>query len=252
MMTYRLERFLPKIEALPAHGKLRQEDLLTPAFRLQQQGSVEIYYAPHNDYINTAAKVCIVGITPGWQQMELSFRQVRDDLQAQTFSLDEIARRAKEVAGLAGTMRKNVIEMLDDLGLPEKVGVPTAAHLFSDRRDLLHTTSLIHDPVFVKGRNYTGHTPQIASTPILKTYAYEKFPHEWKQLTHNPLLIPLGKSVADILATLIDEGVLDRERCLLGFPHPSGANGHRKTQFAQVKEQLQIQLETFFLRDCKV
>ncbi|PWK13401.1 hypothetical protein [Tumebacillus permanentifrigoris] len=233
----RLEHFLPKIAMLPPVGSLRRGDLLTSDFLLEQKGDLEIYYAPHNEYINTVAKICVLGITPGWSQMELAFRQVRDDLRAGAYTVQEMERRAKATAGLAGSMRVHLCEMLDELGVQEWLGISTTRKLFSERRDLIHTTSLIRNPVFWKGSNYTGHTPKITASPLLCTYAYEGFPSEWKQL-QDPILIPLGKSVADTLAPLVEQGAIDRARCLLGFPHPSGANGHRKKQFAEVRENL--------------
>lgn len=50
-------------------------------------------------------------------------------------------------------MRKNLIEMLDGLERPKALGIVSGALLFSDRRDLLHTTSAIRYPVFVDGQN---------------------------------------------------------------------------------------------------
>jgi hypothetical protein len=31
---------------------------------------------------------------------------------------------------------------------------------------------------------------------------------------------------------------VDERRCLIGFPHPSGGNGHRVKQFAQRRDEL--------------
>ena len=59
------------------------------------------------------------------------------------------------------------------------------------------------------------------------------------------LIIPLGKSVEEILKILISENVITEEQCLLGFPHPSGANGHRRKQFALNKRQLQEKIYKF-------
>lgn len=237
----RLKHFLLQIAQLPL-GPLHREDLLTPDFLLERRGELEIYYAPHNEYINVAAKVCIVGITPGWNQMERAYRQVRDDLQSGIGTAEEIAKRAKESAAFVGSMRQNLCAMLDELGVSEWAQVGSTQELFAARRDLLHTTSLVRDPVFVQGRNYTGHTPKLSSSPLLRRYVEEEFSREM-QMLQSPLLIPLGKSVADALEPLIEQGILDRERCLLGFPHPSGANGHRKKQFEAARDQLQKQLQ---------
>jgi hypothetical protein len=45
--------------------------------------------------------------------------------------------------------------------------------------------------------------------------------------------VPLGKAVSDVLRYLIDLKKLHAGRCLLDFPHPSGANGHRARQFTE-------------------
>ena len=47
----------------------------------------------------------------------------------------------------------------------------------------------------------------------------------------NKLIIPLGKNVNDVLVKLKAENKIKSNLILEGFPHPSGANGHRATQF---------------------
>jgi hypothetical protein len=57
---------------------------------------------------------------------------------------------------------------------------------------------------------------------------------ELAELPH-ALIVPLGVAVN---ATLLDAGV-DPSRCLYGFPHPSGANGHGPNAFATARTQMQ-------------
>ena len=45
---------------------------------------------------------------------------------------------------------------------------------------------------------------------------------------------------------MIKEKIIKNEQCLLGFPHPSGANGHRKKQFNENKEKLSTVIEEYF------
>lgn len=52
------------------------------------------------------------------------------------------------------------------------------------------------------------------------------------------MIIPLGKAVEEVLALMINENLIKKEQCLLGFPNPSGANGHRKIQFEANKEKM--------------
>ena len=53
------------IKKLPLKDKYTKEELLTDDFLVDKEGNIEIYYAPHNEYINPKAKVFIIGITPG-------------------------------------------------------------------------------------------------------------------------------------------------------------------------------------------
>ena len=50
-------------------------------------------------------------------------------------------------------------------------------------------------------------------------------------LFKSKLIIPLGKTVSEILSQIKSDGKLNENILLDGFPHPSGANGHRKKQF---------------------
>ncbi len=49
------------------------------------------------------------------------------------------------------------------------------------------------------------------------------------------LVVPLGKAAGEAVAFLAVEGLVDPARCLLGFPHPSGANGWRARQYAAMR-----------------
>jgi hypothetical protein len=51
-------------------------------------------------------------------------------------------------------------------------------------------------------------------------------------------VISLGTAATDAATLLIDEGLLDQERCLLGIPHPSGSIGHRVKQYNARRETL--------------
>lgn len=57
-------------------------------------------------------------------------------------------------------------------------------------------------------------------------------------MQQSALLIPLGKTVEQVFHKLFREGKLANHYCLFGFPHPSGANGHRKKQFLEQKNSL--------------
>jgi hypothetical protein len=236
-------RYAPYIAALPSRDSLTKDDLLVSTFLLHKENGIEIYYAPF-DYVNENAKLILIGITPGWTQVEIAYRFAKWGLQ-QGMSPREVCAYAKQQASFAGPMRKNLIDMLDGLELPKFLGIASSTLLFSQHRDWLHTTSAIRYPVFVDGQNYTGHRPKLLKTPVLRGYVKEVLATELG-LISDALIIPLGKCVSGALRMLIDEEALDSRRCLLDFPHPSGANGHRAKQYARMRSDFKRTVAAWF------
>ena len=114
-----------------------------------------------------------------------------------------------------------------------------------DTEELLHTVSLIPYPVFIKGKNYTGHSPKLLKTPFLLKYVEQNFIEELSNFK-NILIIPLGKGVEEALIYLAHRKLIDERQILRGFPHPSGANAHRFKQFEQNKSSMLAQLNLYF------
>jgi hypothetical protein len=223
-----LIRSLPE-NGLTAVALLRNETLLFRDERLA------IYYAPV-DYVNTRARLAVVGITPGWQQMEIAYRAARQALLSGA-TAEEAQRSAKAQACFAGAMRRNLIAMLDELGAAPMLGVKSVAEAFDAKSELLHATSAVCYPVFVSGKNYTGHSPKLLEHPVLREFITEGLAPELAGVP-NSLIVPLGECVQAALMFLISQGRLNSARCLMGFPHPSGANGHRVRQFRQHQDHM--------------
>ncbi len=224
---------------------LTRADLLVPELCLFQEDRLAIYYGPFH-HVNPAARVALIGITPGWTQMEIAYRCARDGLRTGRMPA-EIFERIGRQASFAGTMRRNLIGMLDALRLPQCLGISSSESLFAEHRALLHTTSALRYPVFVRGRNYTGHVPPLLRTPVLLHFIEERLGPELQRVPA-AILIPLGKAVSDVLHHLIECGIVEESRCLLGFPHPSGANGHRVRQFQERQEELCQAVQQWFAR----
>lgn len=237
-----LDDFVEAIKALPDKTPLQKADLLTDDFRIVQEKDLEIFYAPLDD-VNRQAKVMVVGITPGWTQMEIAYRQARLDLFA-GLSGTQVCRRAKEQAGFAGGMRANLVSMLDGIGLPGYLGLSDSESLFSSHRSLLHTTSAIRYPVFVGGKNYTGHRPRLLKHETLRTFLDTHLAVELEQ-ANGAVIVPLGKAVSEVLSYMVERGRVDERRCLIGFPHPSGVNVRRTEQFNDRKDALEDRLQSW-------
>ena len=112
------------------------EHLCTPTFRLYSDGDTEVFYAPF-DSVNMSAKVAVVQITPGFQQMEIAFRSARAALVNGETGV-EACRQAKAQASFAGPMRRNLISMLAvgrAGGSPNGLGILAFAWVVLDHKN---------------------------------------------------------------------------------------------------------------------
>lgn len=225
-------------------NSFEKKDILNEKFELYNKSNLKVYYAPHNEIINKNAKVFIVGITPGWTQTQIAYKTANKGM-CKNMDFEGIKRECKSNSRFAGSMRKNLVQMLDEIKLNDKLGLKSCSKLFDENDYLLHTTSLIPYPVFINDKNYTGSSPKIMDNEILNSYVKKYFYKEVEELP-NTLIIPLGKAVEEVLNNMIKENKIRKEQCLLGFPHPSGANGHRKTMFEQNKNKLLSIVENYF------
>lgn len=235
-MKKRLEDYIDKIKELPLNNSYKREEILSDEFLIEKHKDIEIYYAPHNEHANAKAKIFIVGITPGFQQMSTAMATARKCIE-DGVDIEETKYLCKVAGRFSGSLRKNIISMLDEIKLNEALNIESSSELFADKDYLLHTVSLIPYPVFVKGKNYTGHTPKLIKSDFLMTYVNENFIDEISNL-EDVFIIPLGRAVEEVLEELISKNILKEEQVLKGFPHPSGANVNRLPQLKENKEAM--------------
>ena len=191
-------------------------------FLIKRDNNIEIYYAPF-DYINTKAKIMIVGITPGLQQMMQSFKAVNNGK-----SLKEV----KDLSSFKGSMRTTLIKYLDALKINKKFKIKSCESLFNINSRYLHSTSLIKYPVFDKGKNYSGSS--LLKKKILLSFLETHFVKELKKLDKT-IIVPLGNTVSSTIDYLNDKFNLKLKCFLKGFPHPSGLNVRKDVQFKENK-----------------
>lgn len=238
-MEKTLYDYKESIKSLPLKDKYTKDELLVDEFLVDKKDNIEIYYAPHNEYINPKAKVFIIGITPGFQQMSTAIATARKELE-KSDDIELIQYKCKVAGRFSGTLRKNIISMLDEIELNKALKINSTSELFKEKDYLLHTVSLIPYSVFVKKQNYSGHTPKLIKSDFLMKYVYENFIQELRSLDNfeNILLIPLGRAVEEVLVKLEEEGIINKNQILKGFPHPSGANVNRIPQLHKNKDEM--------------
>jgi hypothetical protein len=198
-------------------------------FLLKKDKNIEIYFAPF-DYINSKAKIVIVGITPGLQQMLQSYEVIN-----QGKSLKEV----KDLSSFKGSMRTGLIKYLDELKINDILKIKSCESLFNKNSRYLHTTSLVKYPVFDKGKNYSG--ANILKKKILLDFIEKNFLEELKTLEKS-IIIPLGNTVSSTIEYLNNKYNLKLRCFLKGFPHPSGANARKNIQFKENKRNMKLLL----------
>ena len=205
--------------------KIDNSSIVNKEFLIEKEGNIEIYYAPF-DYINSKAKIAIVGITPGLQQMTQSFQAIKDG---------KSQKEVKDLSSFKGSMRTTLIKYMDELKVNKILKIKTCESLFNLDSKYLHTTSLVKYPVFDKGKNYSG--ANILKKKILLEFIEENFLKELKIL-QNSIIIPLGNTVSSTIDYLNTKHQLNLKCFLKGFPHPSGLNVRKNIQFDENKKEM--------------
>ena len=139
--------------------------------------------------------------------------------------------------------------MLDGIGIPEALGLGTSAELFTVQSSLPACDFGRGESVFEAGKNYTGSSPTIPESALLRPYL-DVLADEADQVAE-AIIVPLGKAVETALRWLIDAGRVDEARCLFGFPHPSGANAHRSANTRRIEIGCQTRLLAGSLSSCR-
>ena len=214
---------------------------LDPRLRLFSDESLSVWYAPVGTR-TPRPRVWILGITPGQKQMLIAYAGAARAL-ADGLSPAQAAARPKPEMAFAGSMRTNLITMLDALGLHQHTGVNTSAELFGGPD--LRTGSALRFPVLVRDRNYTGSSPKPTRHRVLRAMLDELLAEELRS-ARDALIIPLGKAVEETLRYSIEAGRANPDQILWGFPHPSGANGHRHAQFKRHRTEMAERLRRWF------
>ncbi len=239
------ERFREALRALPDKDRFERGHLVCDRFLLFSAGGLSAYYAPFH-YLNRSARVVLIGLTPGWTQMELAFRAAKEGLKSR-LSDEVLFDHISKAGSFGGPMRKILVGMLDEIGLNQQLGLASCNEMFEPLSGLVHFTSAVSAPIFKNGRNYTGYNPSLLNLLEFKGFIVENLARELALLP-GAVIVPLGKVADAVLQFLQEENLISLDRCLTGFPHPSPANGHRKPQFDLGRERWCEQLASL-LRD---
>jgi hypothetical protein len=205
---------------------INKKNIVNKNFIIKKDRNIKVYYAPF-DYINPKAKIMIVGITPGLQQMLHSFKIINSG---------KSLKQVKDLCSFKGSMRTILVKYLDELKVNNLFKITTCESLFNKNSNYLHTTSLIKYPVLDKeGKNYSGYN--IIKNKLLLDFIEKNFLKELKKFK-NVIIVPLGNTVSSTILHLNNKYNLKAKFILNGFPHPSGLNVRKNVQFKKNKNNM--------------
>ena len=238
-MDILFDRYLEAIGALDLARAGSPADI-PESFLLAREGRYSSYYIPFES-VNPAARVVVVGISPGFVQWKNAMREAQRQIAAGA-SAAETLRAARLTGAFSGAIRPNFVALLDAIGVQHWLGIASCASLFDVDAPLVQVSAILRHPVFVDGKNYSG-TPAMPRQAFLREEMLRYFAHETAMLPE-AVYIPMGASVSEGLDWLAERGVLRADRILHGLPHPSGANAERVAYFLGRKEKAALSAKT--------
>lgn len=223
-----------------APKSLARSDLLNDEYLLADDGPYRVYYGPIGAWPLSDVRIIFVGLTPGFAQLAAAaalFLESPESIRSNEIAYSD---RLRTNVAFAGTMRKNLCRMLDEIGIPEWFEIEHSEQLFSEQRPDAAATSALVFPVFKLKRanldNFSG-SHDLGKIPLFQEMLTALL---LPRLLRAPraLIVPLGVSANTGLTYLVRQAHIDEVRVLRNLPHPSGGNGHRMKVFKRDCDQL--------------
>ena len=213
-----LDRYRDAIRRLGPDAERHQET------QISASGPHRVFYVPF-EHVNVRARIVIVGITPGPNQIALSYASVRK-LLAAGLPDDVVLAEAKREAAFGGpAMRPNLVRMLDAFGFASILDIADVEMLWGDAADLLHATSVVPHAAFVADKPFAGSFEDIMASTALRATFEDHFVPTLALLPPDAHFVALGRTPLAALDWCAARGYLRPDQVLGAFAHPSAAGG---------------------------
>lgn len=213
-----LDRYRDAIQRLGPDAERHHET------QISASGPHRVFYVPF-EHVNVRARIVIVGITPGPNQIALSYASVRE-LLAAGLPDDVVLAEAKREAAFGGpAMRPNLVRMLDAFGFARILDIADVEMLWGDAADLLHATSVVPHAAFVGDKPFAGSFEDIMASPALRATFEDHFVPTLARLRPDAHFVALGRTPLAALDWCAARGHLRPDQVLGAFAHPSTTGG---------------------------
>jgi hypothetical protein len=196
-----------------------------------KDGTYKAIYVPF-EYVNKSAKLAIVGITPGPNQIAAAYAQTRNLLLRDLPEAD-VLREAIKAGAFKGGMRDNLITILKHFDLARRLGIEDEATLWTSSAGLLHSTSVVPHAAFKRGQCFNGPFSEVMRSRLLREIFETCFVPTLSELSAECRFLALGATPLDALKWCADRRIIARDQILGACPHPSPSSGNQVKYFVR-------------------
>lgn len=205
-----------------------------PGTLLAKEPPYEVFYIPC-EYVNRRARLVIVGITPGVNQLEMAYAETQR-LLSLGMSTAEVLVAVKRFAAFGGkAMRPNLLRMLRHFNFARILGIRHEADLWDGAATLLHSTSVVPHAAFKKGKMFSGSFDEIIKVDALRDRFESDFVASLSALPTDAFYVALGKTPYDALRHCVRLELIKEKQLLGALAHPSRSGGSQVSVYLREK-----------------
>jgi hypothetical protein len=195
-----------------------------PDTLIAKESTYEVFYIPF-EHVNRRARLVIVGITPGMNQLEMAYAEAQRLLHLGVIHA-EILEAVKALAAFGGeAMRPNLLRMLRHFNFAKMLEISDEADLWDGASALLHSTSVVPHAAFKNGKMFSGSFEEITKVRALRERFENDFVPTLSELADDAVYVALGKTPYDALRHCVGLGVIRQDQLLGALAHPSRSGG---------------------------
>jgi hypothetical protein len=188
-----------------------------------------IYYTPF-EYENPLAKLVLVGISPGPDQLRATYAEGPKLLSRGQPDL-EVLSALKRHGAFGGDLRSNLCKMLAHFRIDDLLGLRDVTELWSEGWPSFYATSVVPNAAFYRnkrGKNgllklFAGSFEDILKSAALRSEFEGQFLTRLQRINKHARYIALGPTPRAALDHAASIGVIGRDQLLGSFAHPSNA-----------------------------